>query len=61
MEDSLKEAFLAALFGGGKVSSDLRELLGHSVKHEGLGIPYPRLLMDCAYNTSKSAIEVLVG
>ena len=30
------------------------------MKHGGLGIPYPRLSAECAYNTSKSASEVLV-
>ena len=53
IEDSLIEAFLPALFGGEEVSANLREILGHSVKHRGLGIPYPRLLTECAYNNSK--------
>ena len=43
------------------VSDDLREILGHSAKHRGLGIPDPRLSAECAYNTSKAASEVLVG
>ena len=31
------------------------------MKHGGLGIPDPWLLAERAYNTSKAAIEVLVG
>ena len=61
IEDDLREAFYPALFGEEEVSTDLREILGHSAKHIGLGIPEPRLLLECAYNTSKSASEVLVG
>ena len=30
------------------------------MKHGGLGITDPRLPAECAYNTSKSVIEVLV-
>ena len=61
IEDDLREAFFPALFGGEEVSADLREILGHSVKRRGLGILKPRLLAEHAYNTSKSASEVLVG
>ena len=59
--DSLREAFLPEIFGGEEVSSDLREILGHSVKRDGLGILDPCMLVKRAYNTSKAAIEVLVG
>ena len=31
------------------------------MKRGGLGIPYPRLSTECAYNTSRAASEVLVG
>ena len=41
IEDTLREALFPALFGGEEVSDDLREILGHSVKHGGLGIPDP--------------------
>ena len=61
IEDSLREAFSPALFGGGEVSVNCREILGHSVKHGRLGIPEPRLLAESAYNTYKEAIEVLIG
>ena len=61
MEDELREAFFPALFVGEEFSADLREILGHSMKHGGLGIPDPRLSSELAYNTSKSASEVLVG
>ena len=61
IEDSLREAFYPAIFGEEEVSTDLREILGHSAKHVGLGITEPQLLSECAYNTSKSASEVLIG
>ena len=61
IEDSLIEAFLPALFGGEEVSANLREILGHSVKHRGRSIPDPWLLAKCAYSTSKVASEILVG
>ena len=61
IEDDLREAFYPALFGEEEVRTNLREILGHSAKHVGLGIPEPRLLSECAHNTSKSASEVLIG
>ena len=61
IEDTLREAFLPVLFGGGEVSTNLREIQGHSVKRGGLGIPDPCLSEERAYNTSKSASEVLIG
>ena len=48
IEDSLREEFFPEMFGGEEFSSDLREILGHSVKHGGLGIPDPRLLAERA-------------
>ena len=60
IEDSLRDAFLPALFGGEEVSTNLREILFHSVKRGGLGIPYPWMLAEHKYNTSKSSSEVLV-
>ena len=57
IEDALKEAFFLALFGGEEVSTDLREILGHSVKCAGLGIPDPQLSVEREYNTSKAASE----
>ena len=61
IEDSLREAFFLAIFRGEEVSANIREILGNSVKHGGLGIPDPRMSAECAYNTSKAASEVLVG
>ena len=49
-----------SLFGGEDIDADFRKILGHSVKHGGLGIPNPRLSAECAYNTSKSASRELV-
>ena len=40
--------------------TDFRKILGHGVKHGGLGIPDPRLSEECAYNTSKAASRELV-
>ena len=60
IEDSLREALFPALFGGEEVSNNLRDILGHSVKHGGLDITDPRLLAECAHNTSNAAREVLV-
>ena len=61
IEDALREALLPALFRGEEVSAKLKEILGHSVKKRDLDIQNPRLLEECAYNTFKSAIEVLLG
>ena len=61
IEDSLREAFFLAFLVGEEVSSDLREILDHSMKLRSLGLPHPRLLADSAYSTSKAAREVLVG
>ena len=61
IEDALIEALFSSLFVGEEVSSYLRDILGHSVKCRGLGIPDPRLLAERTYNTSKAASEVLVG
>ena len=61
IEYSLRKAFFPALFGGEEVSSDLREILGHSVKPVGLDIPNPWLLVECVLKTSKAASELLVG
>ena len=60
-EDSPREALFSAIFGGEEVSANLREILGHSVKHGGLGITDPWISEGCAYTTPKAASEVLVG
>ena len=60
IKESLREKFFPALFGGEVINADFRKILGHSVKHGGLGILYPRLLAESAYNTSKAASGKLV-
>ena len=54
IEEALREKFFPALFGGEEINTDFRKILGHSVKHRGLGIPDPRLSAESAYNTSKA-------
>ena len=61
IDNYLRESLFPELFGGEEVKSDIRKILGHSVKHGVLGIPYPQLLAERAYNTSKAASKVLVG
>ena len=46
IEDTLIESFFPALFGGEEVSTNLKEILGHSVKRGSLGISDPRLLVE---------------
>ena len=53
IEDSLIDAFSHTMFGGEEVSADFREILNHSIKRGGLGIPNPWLLAERAYSTSK--------
>ena len=55
IEEALREKFFPALFGGEEITADFRKILGHSVKHDGLGIPEPRLSAESAYNNSKLA------
>ena len=55
IEEALREKFFPSLFGGEEITANFQEILGHSVKHSGLGIPDPRLSEECAYNTSKAA------
>ena len=43
IEEALKEKFFPALFGGEEINVNFRKILGHRVKHGGLGIPAPRL------------------
>ena len=60
IEEALREKFFPSLFGGEDITADFRKILVHSVKHGGLGIPDPRLSVECAYNTSKAASRELV-
>ena len=46
--------------GGEDITSYFWKILGHSVKHGGLGIPNPRLSAEYADNTSKAASRELV-
>ena len=43
IEEALREKFFTSLFGGEEITAEFRKILGHSVKHGGLGIPDPRL------------------
>ena len=65
IEEALRERFFPALFGGEDINSDFRKILGHSVKHGGIGIPDPRLSAESDYNTSKAdsgeLVESLLG
>ena len=60
IEEALGEKFPSSLFRGEEITADFRKILGHSVKHGGLGIPDPRLSAESAYNTSKAASRELV-
>ena len=60
IEEDLREKFFPALFEGGEINTNFRKILGHSVKHDGLGIPDPLLSAEISYNTSKEASGELV-
>ena len=55
IEEALREKFFPLLFGGEEITANFRKILGHSVKHGGLGIPDPWLSAKSSYNTSKAA------
>ena len=38
IKDTLREKFFSELFGGEEITADFRKILGHIVKHCGLGI-----------------------
>ena len=48
IEEALREKIPSSLFGGEEIGADFRKILGHGVKHGGLGIPDPRLSAECA-------------
>ena len=50
----MREIRPLAIQGGGD-HIRLSEILGHSVKNGGQGIPDPRLSEECAFNTTKAA------
>ena len=60
VEKALREKIPPSLFGGEEIDADFRKILGHGVKHCGLGIPDPRQSEESAYNTSKAASRELV-
>ena len=45
IEEALREKFFSAIFGGEDINSDFQKILGHSVKHGGLGIPDPPVVI----------------
>ena len=55
-----REKFFPSIFGREDITAEFQKILGHSVKHGGLGIPDPRLSVECAYNTYKAASGKLV-
>ena len=60
IDDDIRVELLPELYEGEEVRSDLREILGHSVKCRGLGIQDPQMSAERVYNTSKSASEILL-
>ena len=60
IEEALREKFFRSLFRGEEINTNIQKIIGHSVKHGGLGIPDPRLSAESAYNTSKADIRELV-
>ena len=60
IEEALRDKIPPSIFGWKDIDADYRKILGHSVKHGGLGIPDPWLSVECAYNTSKAASRELV-
>ena len=60
IEEALREKFFPTLFGGEEINADFRKILGHSIKHGGLGIPDPQMSAKSAYNTSKGDSRELV-
>ena len=54
IEEALREKFFPSLFRGKEITADFRKILGHCVKHGGLGIPDSLFSAESAYNTSKA-------
>ena len=61
IEKTLREKSLPTLAGGEETDTDFRKILGHSANHGGLGILYPWLSAESAYNTYKANSGELVG
>ena len=53
IEEALLEKLSPSLFGGEEITADFRNILGHSVKHGGLGITDPWLSAESAYKNHK--------
>ena len=48
IEEALREKFFPTLFGGEDINAKFWKILGHSIKHDGFGIPYPwAVRRDC--------------
>ena len=60
IEEALREKFFPTLFGWEEINTNVCKILGHSIKHGGLGIPDHRLSAESAYNTSKVTSRELV-
>ena len=60
IEEALREKLPSSIFGGEEIDADFWKILGHRVKHGGLGISDPRFSAECAYNTSKADSMELV-
>ena len=60
IEEALREKFFPALFRWEEINADFRKILGHSVKHGGLGILDLQFSAESAYNTSMDTTEELV-
>ena len=43
IEEAIREKLFPALFEGEEINAEFWQILGHSVKHGGLGLPDPRL------------------
>ena len=54
IEETLREKFFPALFGGEEINTDFQQILGHSINRGGYCILDPRLSVESAYNTSKA-------
>ena len=60
IKEIIREKIPPLLLGGEEITVDFRKILGNSVNRGGLGIPDPRLLVERASNTSKTASMELV-
>ena len=54
IEEALREKNPPLLLVGEEITADFQKILGHSVKHGGLGITDPRLSAESANITSKA-------